>query len=89
MAMSRRDHLARWRHRAERVRDLGERDDARARPKQLFVFIEQNVAPIVDGRDAELRPCFEAKLLPGNDVGVMFEPGDDDLVARLHIAASP
>ena len=89
VAMGDGDHLARRRHRAERVRDLRQRDDARLRPEQLLVFVEHHVAAVVDRRDAQLRAGLEAELLPGHDIGVVLEPGDDDLVARLHIAPAP
>jgi len=46
------DHIARRRHRAESIRDLRQRDDARARPEQLVVFVEQDVAVVVDRRHA-------------------------------------
>ena len=87
--MSGGDHLVRRRHGAERVRDLRQRDDARARPEQLLVFVEQDVAIVVDRRDPQPRAGLEAELLPGHDIGVMFEPGHDDLVARLHVAPAP
>jgi hypothetical protein len=66
-----------------------ETDDACARAEQLFVFIEEDVAVVVDRGDAEPRSCLETQLLPGNDIGVMFQPGDDDLVACLDIATTP
>ena len=36
---------------------------------------------IIHGRDFQHRARLRAELLPGHDVGVMLEPGDDDLVA--------
>ena len=41
------------------------------------------------GSDAQACPFFGTELLPGHDVGVVLEPGDDDLVVFLNIAASP
>ena len=67
----------------------GERDDARARAEQLLVFVEHDVAAVVDRGDAQLRARLRAELLPGHDVGVVLEPGDDDLVARPDIAPAP
>lgn len=60
-----------------------------ARPEHLLVFVEQDVAVVVDRRDPEPRARLETELLPGRDVGVMFKPGHDDLVAYSHVAAAP
>ena len=46
-------------------------------------------AAIVDRGDAQARALLGAELLPRNDVGVVLEPGDDDLVARADVAAPP
>ena len=83
------DHLARRRHSAERVRHLRQRDDARAGSEELLVLVEQDVAVVVDRGDAQPRARLEAELLPRHDVGVVLEPGDDDLVACFHVAAAP
>jgi hypothetical protein len=34
-------------------------------------------------------PVLRQSCCPGDDVGVVIEPRDDDLVARLHIAPAP
>ncbi len=57
---------------AERVRDVADRDHARARAEQLRVFIEHQLAAIVDGNDAQNRARLFAQHLPGNDVGVVL-----------------
>ena len=89
MAMRHLDHLARRSDRAERIGDLGERDDARPRIEQLLVFVEQHVAAVVDRRDAELCALLGAQHLPRHDVGVVLEMGDHHLVALLHVAPAP
>ena len=89
VAMRHLDHLARRSDRAERIGDLGERDDARPRIEQLLVFVEQHVAAVVDRRDAELGALLGAQHLPRHDVGVVLEMGDDHLVALLHVAPAP
>ena len=73
----------------ERVGHLWKRNQARARAKQLFVFIEKNLATVVDGRDTQLGALFPAQHLPGHDVGVVLEPGDHDLVVLLDVLPSP
>ena len=57
--------------------------------EQLLVLVEQDLAAVVDRHDAQHRALFGSELLPGNDVGVMLEPGDDDLVARADVARGP
>ena len=89
MAVGDRRHFARGRDRPERVGDLRERDDAGARPQQLFIFVKPHVAIVVDGRDAQSGAAVGRQLLPRHDIGVMFEPGDDDLVALFHVATAP
>ncbi len=59
------------------------------RIEQLFIFLENDLAAIVDRRDAQPGAGLGAEHLPGHDIGVMLEPGDDDLVALSHIAAAP
>ena len=53
--------------------------------QQLAELVEQQRAAIVDRRDAKLGALGEAELLPGHDVGVVLEIGDDDLVARADV----
>ena len=89
MAMRHGGDLAHRRHGAKRVRDLRHRDDARRRIEELFVFFKNELAAVIDRRDAQPRALLGAKLLPGHDVGVVLKPGDDDLVALADIAPSP
>ena len=74
---------------AERVRDLRERDELRARAEQLLVLLEEDLAAVVDRHDAQAGARLRAELLPRHDVGVVLEPGDDDLVALADVAAGP
>ena len=53
VAMRHLDHVARGRDGAERVGDMGEGDDARLRIEQCLIFVEQDVATVVDRGDAE------------------------------------
>ena len=55
------DHLARRRDRAERVRDLRERRRAASAAEQLLVLVEQDLAAVVDRRDAQPRALLGAR----------------------------
>ena len=81
VAMRDGDHLRDRRDRAERVRHLGERDEARPRREQLLVLLEDDLPGVVDRRDPQLGALLGGELLPGHDVGVVLEMRDDDLVA--------
>src|ERR1035438_5030759 len=48
-----------------------------------------NLAAIVHRSYAQARALLRGQLLPGHDVGVVFQPGDDDLVVLLHVTAAP
>ena len=89
VAMRHLDHVARGRDGAERVGDMGEGDDARLRIEQRLVFVEQDVAAIVDRGDAERGALRVAEHLPRHDIRVMFEIGDDHLVALVDIPPAP
>ena len=83
------NHVAHRRDRTERIRDLSEGNDARARIEQLLIFVEQHVAAIIDRRDAQLGANLVAQHLPGNDVRVVLEIGDHHLIALADIAPAP
>ncbi len=74
---------------AERVGNLSEGDEARLGTEQLVIFVEQDLSGVVHGGDAQARASFGAEHLPGNDVGVVLEPGDDDFIAFVDILAAP
>ncbi len=67
-------------HRAQRIGDMRDPDEARARGEQLQVRLELQLAAAVDGGDHKLRPGLLAHHLPGHDVGVVLECRDQDLV---------
>ena len=86
-------HFADGHDGAERVGDVGDGDDAGARPEQAFVFFEDEVAVVVHRGDADDGAGFLRGELPGHDVGVMLGFGQHDLVAgpsrlSLKMAAS-
>ena len=76
--------------RAERVRDVVERDDLRARPDERREMVDVDRGRRSSGRQMRsLAPVVDRELLPGDEVGVVLEPRDDDLVAGAHVRASP
>ena len=87
--MRHRDHLGGRRHRAERVGDVRQRHQPRARVQQLLVLVEQHLPVVVDRRDADLRALLGGQQLPRHDVRVVLEPGEHDLVVFADVAPAP
>src|SRR5262249_21191160 len=67
--------------RAQRVGDVGQRQQLHARTEKPIELVESEIARVIDRNDLERRAVRLSRLLPGNDVRVMFESGEDDLVA--------
>ncbi len=56
--------------------------------KQLLEFLDEEIAVLIDGRPFDHGAAALAVEMPGHDVGVVFEDGEDDLVALVdHQAA--
>ena len=87
--MGGRDHDLRGRDGAEGVRDRREGDQLRAAVEQPLVFLEDDLARVVDRRDAEPGARLGDQLLPRHDVGVVLEVGEHDLVTGSDVLASP
>ena len=68
---------------------MRDRNQAGLWAKQLLVLVEQHLAGVVHRRNPQTRALFRAEHLPGNDVGVMLQPGDDDLVVLLNVLPPP
>ena len=68
---------------------MGHRDEARARPEEALVRVQQDLPRVVDGGDAQARALLGAEELPGHDVGVVLQQRQDDLVALAHVAPPP
>ena len=71
------------------LRDVRDGDELRLRAQQLREFVEQQLAAIVDRRDAQLGAFFLAQHLPGHDVGVVLHGGDEHFVAGADMCARP
>ncbi len=82
------NHLLHRQDRAQRVGDMSDRDQPRFWSQQLLVLIEQHLAGVVHRSNAQACTLFRAEHLPGNYIGVMLHPGDDNLVVLLNVAAS-
>ena len=79
--------LAHRQHRAERIRHMRAGDDARA-----FVHVRGDSGHVDDAAPVHGHGLDDGAGLPGHqlprhDVGVMFEPGEQDLVAALQARA--
>ena len=68
--------------RAERVRDVRQRHELRARREQGCERVEVHFAGLGDRDDLQRGARLLAEHLPGHDVRVVLEPRDQDLVAR-------
>ena len=74
--------------RAEGVREVRHGDELRARREHALEHVEVDVARLVEGDDREARALLLAEHLPGHDVRVVLEAGDEDLVARADVRAA-
>ena len=61
---------------AQRIRDMGDCDELRARRQQLHELVEQQLAALVDRRHLQRAAGLLAHHLPRDDVGVVLERGD-------------
>ena len=75
------DDLLRVGDRPECIGDLGGGNQFRARAEQLLELRHQQIARVVHRRHAQHRTGLLGKQLPGHDVRVVLQMGDDDLVA--------
>ena len=82
------DHELDGIHGAQGVRDMPERHQLGAAGKQLFVSFEPQLACIGDRHDPQRCTGLGTEDLPGDDVGMMFHPGDDHLIAWSHVLPS-
>ena len=74
---------------AQRVGRMSEGHDLRTRREQLREFIENQLAGIIHRHHAKNCLLLFAQELPGNDVRVMLDGGDQHLVAAAEVRAPP
>lgn len=73
---------------SEGVVDVPDGNEFGAGGDELFVVVEQEVAVGVAGDGTKVGASFFAYHLPGYDVGVVVEDGDDDFVAGIEKLAA-
>ncbi len=75
-----RDQFVNRSENTERVGDVGERDDSGSLADRREIHSERAI--VGDGDVAQRRTGAEGEFLPGDQVGVVFRLGHNDLVAR-------
>ena len=75
--------------RSDGVGHVIEGDDSRARSHECAQRIQVHALLAGERADDQPRAARKRELLPGDEVGVVLERGDDDLVAGLHVRWSP
>jgi hypothetical protein len=83
------DHLADRVERAERIRLVGEGDEARPRLEEPRVDVRVEPPLRVEWHELEARLAFLGEDLPGHEVRVVLHLGDDDRVAAPDVPAPP
>ena len=71
----------------KRIGHVSHSNQLRAGREELQKLIEQQLAPTVDRRDFQGAAGLLAHHLPGHDVGVMLQAGDEDLIPWLEARA--
>ena len=82
-------HLADRVDRAERVADVGERDELRLEPEQHLEHVEPEHAVVGDRDELEVAVLLLDEELPRDEVRVVLHLGQDDLVAAGDVAPAP
>jgi len=82
------DDLAHGIDGAQRIGDVAHGHHRVAGPRS-FSYSSRSSSPRSLWNDPQLCALLFAQHLPGHDVGVVLERGDDDLVAFLHVLAAP
>ena len=83
------DHLAHADDGADAVRDVGEGDQLRPRAQEHLVDVETEPARLVDGHELQVPVALLGQHLPGDEVGVVLQLGQDDGVGAPDVAAAP
>ncbi len=81
--MGHRNHRFDWVNGAECIGNVVHRNQKRFSRKQRFVFFQDEFACIVAGNHFQHRALFETNLLPGNDIGMVFNRGNQNFLSRL------
>ena len=81
------DDIGERRDGAQRIGGVRHRDEPGARREQLRIFLQQEFAGVIDRRHLQHDALAVAEQLPGHDVGMMLQGGDDDFIAGLEESA--
>src|SRR5262245_9701646 len=82
------DHLLDRVDRAQRVRDVGERDELRLQPEQNLEDVESEAAVVGDRDELEVAVLLLDEELPRDEVRVVLHLGQDDRVAAGDVASA-
>ena len=93
VAVRHRDHLGRRRDGAERVRDLGERHEPRARAEQLLVLVEEHLPASSTGATRSFAPfsaasCCQGTMLAWCSSQVMTISSPSPMLRRPQLCAT-
>ncbi len=83
------DHLADRVDRAERVRDVGERDELRLQPEENVVDVLAEDAVVGDRDELEVAVLLLGEDLPRDEVRVVLHLREDDRVAAPDVLPAP
>ena len=83
MSMSDGDEFFYRGHSAEHVRDVRHGNELGALREQSFVIVELELTGRIARNHLDDCASFFGNELPRNDVGVVFQDGDDDFITRL------
>ena len=74
--------------RTQRIGDMCHRHQSSTFIQQRLEDFHLQISRIVDGNNAQFGSCLLAQHLPGNDVGVVLHPAQNNLVSGPQTAAS-
>ena len=80
MAVGHGNHLAGRGDRTQRIGHMGERDDFGTGIQQFLVLLQNDLSGVVHRGNAQDCTLLGAQLLPRHNVGMVFQPSDDNLV---------
>ena len=83
------DHVADLVDRAERVRDVRERDQLGLEAQEDLEDVEAEDAVVGDRDELEIAVALLDEELPRDEVGVVLHLGQDDDVAAIDVAPAP
>ncbi len=86
--MGRLDHRLDRVDRPQRVGDLGQGYELRSRREQCVEGVELQITLFGDREGPQVRSSLQAELLPGDEVGMVLQLGDQHFVAATDVLAA-